>query len=170
MGNMKYWLGHRLLCAVGIYELHPKSSGHYCCIITAVSAGSATRRENIACVLLQLLPQPGGTTVTASAPAGREAGTVLGYAMAAALSAVSARRKQMCLQFLPLLKASSSLSLRALPAMASATSTDSVNRKTVGTVSSISNTVAIPVSRGSSQARDRTHVSYISHPGRQITV
>ena len=45
-----------------------------------------------------------------------------------------------------------------------------VNSKTIGTVSSISNTVAIPVSRASSQTRDQTHVSYISHIGRQITV
>ena len=45
-----------------------------------------------------------------------------------------------------------------------------VNSKTIGTVSSISNTVAIPVSRASSQTRDQTRVSYISHTGRQITV
>ena len=76
----------------------------------------------------------------------------------------------MCLQFLPLLESSPSLLLRALPAMGSANSTDSVNIKTIGTVGSISNTVAIPVSRGSSQARDRTHVSYIFHIGREITV
>ena len=76
----------------------------------------------------------------------------------------------MCLQFLPLLESSSSLLLCALPAMGSANSTGSMNSKTVGTVSSISNTVAIPVSSGSSQARDRTHVSYIFHIGRELTV
>ena len=36
----------------------PRKRGNYCCN-TAVSVGSATRRENIACLLLQLLCQPG---------------------------------------------------------------------------------------------------------------
>ena len=74
-----------------IYELYLKSSGHYCCL-TAVSAESATRRENIVCLLLQLLLQPGVNAVMASVPAKREVCVVLGYAVAAALSCVSQER------------------------------------------------------------------------------
>ena len=85
------WSQAALCCnmCTPIYEFHLKSSGHYCCI-TAVSVGSARRRENIVC---QLLHQPAVNTVMASVPARREACVVLGYAVAAALSAVSARRE-----------------------------------------------------------------------------
>ena len=43
----------------------------FCCI-TAVSAGSATRGENTACILLQLPPQLGENAVMAAAPTRRE--------------------------------------------------------------------------------------------------
>ena len=65
----------------------------FCCI-TAVSAGSATRGENTACILLQLPPQLGENAVMAAA---------------------SARREYMCLQFLQLLESSSSLLDHTLP-------------------------------------------------------
>ena len=59
---------YKLLCTVGIYELHLESSS-----ITAVvvSIGSATR-ENIASLLLQLPHQPGDNTVMAAVSARRE--------------------------------------------------------------------------------------------------
>ena len=50
-------LGHGLY-AIWIYEFHLESSGIYR-YITAVSIGSATRGENRACLLLQLMCQPG---------------------------------------------------------------------------------------------------------------
>ena len=57
MHIMRYLLGHKLLCALGIYELHIKSSSIHCCIV-AVSFGSATGGENIAYLLLWLPRQP----------------------------------------------------------------------------------------------------------------
>ena len=48
-------LGHGLLCAVWLYELHPQKLWHYC----SSSTGSAMRGENTACLLLWLLRQPG---------------------------------------------------------------------------------------------------------------
>jgi len=57
---MRYLLGHGLLCAVGMYELHPKKWWCYFCV-SAVSVGSATRGENTAC-----------SAAVAAAPARRE--------------------------------------------------------------------------------------------------
>ena len=57
-----------------------------------MSIESARRRESIVCLLLQLLHQPAVNTVMASVPARREVCVVLGYAVAAALSAMSARK------------------------------------------------------------------------------
>ena len=58
MPIVRYSLGHGLLCVAHLYELHLRKWWHYCCI-TAVFVGSVTRGENIACLLLQLLCQPG---------------------------------------------------------------------------------------------------------------
>ena len=44
---MRYFLGHGLLCAAGIYEFLAESGGIYCCI-SAVSMGSALE-ERIEC-------------------------------------------------------------------------------------------------------------------------
>ena len=58
--------------------------------------------------------------------------------MSTAMTAVSVRREQMCLQFLWLLESPSrSLLAHTLPTLGSA---NSVNPKTVGTVNRISNT------------------------------
>ena len=74
MHAMRYLLGHELLCAVGIYELHPRKRRlffFFCCVI-AVSVGSAMRGENIVYLLLWLLHQPGENTVVAAVSARRE--------------------------------------------------------------------------------------------------
>ena len=42
-----------------MYELHLKKAGVFYCCIMVVSVGSTTRGENIACLLLQPLHQPG---------------------------------------------------------------------------------------------------------------
>ena len=66
----RYLLGHELLCAVGICELHLESGS-----ITAaswLSVGSATRGENIVCLLPWLLCQLGENTVMAAVSARRE--------------------------------------------------------------------------------------------------
>ena len=59
---------------------HLESGGIYCCITV----------ENIACLVLQLLHQPGVNNVMATVPARRE--FVLCYGMAAATATASARR------------------------------------------------------------------------------
>lgn len=46
----RYALGHGLLCAARMYELHPKNCWRSCCV-PAVSAGPATSGENTACLL-----------------------------------------------------------------------------------------------------------------------
>lgn len=50
----------------------------------------------------------------------------------------------MCLQFLGLLKSPSSLLAQALPTLGSASSAYSVNSKTIGVTSRISNTAGLP--------------------------
>ena len=60
----------------------------------------------------------------------------------------------MHLQFQQLLASPSSLLARALPTLGSRKGADSVNSNTVGVMNKISDTVAIPFSRGSSQPRD----------------
>ena len=54
----RYSLGHKILWVARIYELHQKAAAFYHCI-RAVSIGSAMRGENIQCLLLRLLCQPG---------------------------------------------------------------------------------------------------------------
>ena len=73
----RYSIGHKLLCAVGICEFHPKEMVAFNCSITAVSLGSATRGETIAWILLPLLHQPGENTVTGVVSVRRE--VVWGY-------------------------------------------------------------------------------------------
>jgi len=89
---MRYLLGHGILCAAGIYEFHLESGGIYCCI-AAVPIGSATRGENIVCLLLQLLHQQGEQTVHGCCASQERGCVMLGYAMATATAAASARRK-----------------------------------------------------------------------------
>ena len=57
----RYSLGHKILWVARIYELHQKAAAFYHCI-RAVSIGSAMRGENIVCLLLWLLCQPGQRT------------------------------------------------------------------------------------------------------------
>ena len=61
----RYLLVHGL-CEVCLYELHLESGRNYCCI-TAVSVESDTR-ENIVCLLLWLLCQPGEKTSRGAVP------------------------------------------------------------------------------------------------------
>ena len=89
---MRYLPGHGLLCAAGIYEFHLKSGGIYCCV-TAMSIGSATRGENIVCLLLQLLHQQGEETAHGCCASQERGCVMLGYAVAAATAAASARRE-----------------------------------------------------------------------------
>ena len=112
-----YSLGQGL-CAVRIWAPPGKCWHDYC--VTAVSVGSATRGQNIACLLLRPLRQPGEN---------------------AAMAAVPARREKTCLQILRLLVSSSSLPALTLPTLDSANSLDSVNSKTIGIRNRISNTV-----------------------------
>ena len=60
MDITRYLLGHGLLCAVGVCELHlkKKKHWHYCCI-TAVWVGSAMSGDDTVCLMLWLLCQPG---------------------------------------------------------------------------------------------------------------
>ena len=57
-----------LLCAGRLYERHLKKQGRYC----RITAVSAWRGENTACLLLRPLCQPGDSTVVAAASAGTE--------------------------------------------------------------------------------------------------
>ena len=115
----KYWFGHKLLCAVGIYETHLRNRQHFVAVV-AVSIG------------------PGMSLYFHSCCASQERGcVVLGYGMGDALAAASASRGKMCLKFLWLLKSSSSLLVCALPTLDSA---NSVNSKRIGTVNRISDT------------------------------
>ena len=61
----RYLIVHGL-CEVCLYELHLESDRNYCCI-TAVSVESDTR-ENIVCLLLWLLCQPGEKTSIGAVP------------------------------------------------------------------------------------------------------
>ena len=79
----RYSIGHKLLCAVGICEFHPKEMVAFNCSITAVSLGSATRGETIAWLPVQLLCQPGE----------RLCALKLCYVMPAAKVAAPARRE-----------------------------------------------------------------------------
>ena len=58
------------VCA-SLYGLLLRKWWHYC-YVTAVFIGSVTRGENTACLLLQLLSQPGENTVMAAVSARRE--------------------------------------------------------------------------------------------------
>ena len=49
--HLRYLLGHGLLCAVLVYQLHIEISSIYYCI-TAVSIGSVMSGENIGCLFL----------------------------------------------------------------------------------------------------------------------
>ena len=91
MRIMKYSLGHGLFCAVEIYELHLESGRIYCCII-AVSIGSAMRGEKNSVSTAMAAASSQENTVMAIVSARREV-VVVGYAMAAALVAVSSRRE-----------------------------------------------------------------------------
>ena len=102
--------------------------------------GSDTRGENIARLLLWLLHQPGENTFMA-AVLSRRGSVVLGYAVAAAMAAASARRQYICLQFLQLLVSPSRLLARTLPVLGSVSSVDSVNRETTDIMNRISNTI-----------------------------
>ena len=70
--------------------------------------GSDTRGENIVHLLLWLLHQPGENTFMA-AVLSRRGCVVLGYAVAAAMAAASARREKTCLQLLKFFESPSSL-------------------------------------------------------------
>ena len=85
------------LCCRDIWAPPRKRGNHYC--NTAVSFGSATRRENIVCLLLQLLHQPGENKRVCSSFSSW------------------------------LLEPSSSLLTHSLPALGSANSADSVNSR-----------------------------------------
>ena len=71
----------------------------------------------------------------------RRGSVVLGYAVAAAMAAASARRQYICLQFLQLLVSPSRLLARTLPVLGSVNSVDSVNRETTDIMNRISNTI-----------------------------
>ena len=58
MPGTRCLLGHGVICALCWYELHLESGGPTA-VDTAVSVGSAARGQNIACLLLRLLHQPG---------------------------------------------------------------------------------------------------------------
>ena len=78
----RYLLGHELLCAVGICELCLESGS-----ITAaswLSIGSATRGEDIACLLPWLLCQLGANAVMTAVVRQERGCVVLGYAVAVA--------------------------------------------------------------------------------------
>ena len=124
MHIMRYSLGHRLLCAVQMYELHHESHG--CCCIVAT------------------LEQPHGYVIWAYVMA--MPWLHYGYIVTAAKAAASARREETCLQFLQLLESPSSLSLcLAYPGF-------SRNCKTTGVTNRISDTTGT-VSRTSSRQR-----------------
>ena len=91
---------------------------------------SATRGENIACLLLWLLHHSG------------ERLCLVGYAMAPTMVAASARRECMCLQFLQLLKSSSGL-LPCLPWVQWKVCTVGYS-KTIGITNRISDTTFLP--------------------------
>ena len=91
-------------------------------------------------LLLWLLHQPGENTFMA-AVLSRRGCVVLGYAVAAAMAAASARREYICLQFLQLLASPSRLLACTLPILGSVNSVDSVNRETTDIMNRISNTI-----------------------------
>ena len=121
----RYSLGHKLLCAVGIYETHLRNQQHFVAIV-AVSIGPAMPLCCHSCC------------------ASQERGCImLGYGMAAALAAASARRGKMCLKFLRLFKSSSNFFIHALPTLGWANSAERcLQDKTIGVTNRISDIVA----------------------------
>ena len=95
------------LCCIHTWA-PPRKWRHYCCV-TAVSVGSATRGENIACLVLWLLCQPGE----------RLCRVRLCY------GCCICQKRKTCLRFLQLVESSSSLLVRALPTLGSANSVHS---------------------------------------------
>ena len=115
----KYWFGHKLLCAVGIYETHLRNRQHFVAVV-AVSIG------------------PGMSLYYHSCCASQERGcVVLGYGMGDALAAASASRGKMCLKFLWLLKSSSNLFTHGLPTLGSANSGVCKTRQLVSQTGSV---------------------------------
>ena len=84
----RYWLGQELPCAVGICELHLKSSG-ITAVSLAVSIGSAMRRENM-CVYCDGSSRRGYCCGHCASQERRC--LALGYATADAMGAASSRR------------------------------------------------------------------------------
>ena len=105
----KCLLGHELLCDVHMCELYLESSGIYC-RITAASLGSARRGENIACLLLWLLWQPG------------ERLCCVRLCYSCCYGCCIGQGRKTCLQFLKLFESPSSLLAHKLPTIGSANS------------------------------------------------
>ena len=120
-------LGHGLLCAVRLYELHhePRLLLHWGSTMIMLYDEIMLRLCYgyvlvMLWLLLLLLHQSGESCVMAP---------------------MSAKRELTCLQFLWFLKSPSSLLAGTLPTLSSANSVDSVNSETVGPMSRISKTV-----------------------------
>ena len=121
---MRCLTGHRLLCAICLYEIHHESPG--CCCTAATFYRH--QRYTIWGYIMAPLWLCCGCCYDCCII--QESGC--------AVAAMPARREETCLQFPWLLASSSSLLAWVLPNLGSANSAFSVNCKTIGTVNRMS--------------------------------